>query len=56
MPNKSFIDLKKNKIQGNLVWNIHQNFHEDRLIIQDRSMYQDFGCPEFAILFQICSQ
>ena len=31
--------LKNMQSGGNLVWNILQNFHEDRLIIQERSKY-----------------
>ena len=44
MPNKSFIIFSKikNTFRVNLVWNLLQNFHEDRLIIQGRSMYLVF--------------
>ena len=34
--------LNKNKFCGNLVWNLLQNFHEDRLLIQGRIIYLMF--------------
>ena len=34
-----FVDKTINKFRGNLVWNLLQNFHEDKLIIQGRSIY-----------------
>ena len=38
-PYIEFFFLTKNPFRFNLIWNLPQNFHEDRLIIQGRSMY-----------------
>ena len=45
MPNKSFIYFfkTKNTLRSNLIWNINQNFHKDRLNIRGSVMYLMFS-------------
>ena len=39
VPIIDFFSKTKNIFRGNLVWNLLQNFHEDRLILQGRNTY-----------------
>ena len=48
-----FFFQNKNTFRGNFVWNLPKNFHEDRIIIQCRSMYTMFFFSHFGLLIRM---